>query len=270
MRHGHRAGTFPRVWRNPVSRLRQPRCATCRRNPDLRSRQPNFARSVSTPTCATRTSPCLCGSRPVCPRPMGSPAPRPSPCRTAQYYPNSTASVCSTGMKRWARSARTLRACCGGGSPMSPEDFTMLFGALQRSAETARSAFYAFVIVYAAMLFYAMNTYVYPISQHLLSAVQEQIGSARDCDPGHVDPLCLKAAPPLDRLNAEYAAHFVEYFQDRATDERVFHVPLIGLSSDRNWFWLINVAGSFLLYTLIRGAVQKYHRLAQYLFSENK
>jgi hypothetical protein len=153
---------------------------------------------------------------------------------------------------------------------MSPEDFTMLFGALQRSAETARSAFYAFVIVYAAMLFYAMNTYVYPISQHLLSAVQEQIGSARDCDPGHVDPLCLKAAPPLDRLNAEYAAHIVEYFQDRATDERVFHVPLIGLSSDRNWFWLINVAGSFLLYTLIRGAVQKYHRLADYLLNENK
>ena len=146
----------------------------------------------------------------------------------------------------------------------------MLFGALQRSAETARSAFYAFVIVYAAMLFYAMNTYVYPVSQHLLSTVQEQIGSGRDCEPGHVGPLCLRAAPPLDRLNAEYAAHVLGYFQDRSTDERVFHVPLIGLNSDRNWFWLINVAGSFLLYTLIRGAVQKYHQLAEFLFNENK
>ena len=50
----------------------------------------------------------------------------------------------------------------------------------------------------------------------------------------------------------------------------MFHVPLIGLNSDRNWFWLINVAGSFLVYTLIRGAVQKYQQLAQYLFNENK
>ena len=36
---------------------------------------------------------------------------------------------------------------------MNLEVFNMLFGALQRSAETSRSAFYAFVIVYAAMLF---------------------------------------------------------------------------------------------------------------------
>jgi hypothetical protein len=153
---------------------------------------------------------------------------------------------------------------------MSLEDFNMLFGALQRSAETARSAFYAFVIVYAAMLFYAMNTFVYPVSQNLLSAVREQIDSGKDCEPGHAGPLCLRAAPPLDRLNAEYAAHVLGYFQDRSTDDRVFHVPLIGLNSDRNWFWLINVAGSFLLYTLIRGALQKYQQLAQYLFNENK
>ena len=130
---------------------------------------------------------------------------------------------------------------------MNLEDFNMLFGALQRSAETARSAFYAFVIVYAAMLFYAMNTFVYPVSQNLLSAVREQIDSGKDCEPGHAGPLCLKAAPPLDRLNAEDAAHVLGYFQDRSTDDRVFHVPLIGLNSDRNWFWLINVAGSFLL-----------------------
>ena len=140
---------------------------------------------------------------------------------------------------------------------MNLEDFNMLFGALQRSAETARSAFYAFVIVYAAMLFYAMNTFVYPVSQNLLSAVREQIDSGKDCEPGHAGPLCQRAEPPLDRLNAEYAAHVLGYFQDRSTDDRVFHVPLIGLNSDRNWFWLINVAGSFLLYTLIRGAVQK-------------
>ena len=153
---------------------------------------------------------------------------------------------------------------------MDSEDFTPLFAALQKSAETARSAFYAFVIVYAAMLFYAMNTYVYPISQHLFSSVRDEISSGRDCDPGHVGPLCLRASPPFDKLNADYAAHVLEYFQDRSTDERVFHVPLIGLNSDRNWFWLINVAGSFLLYTLIRGAVQKYHSLLAYLFEENR
>ena len=43
---------------------------------------------------------------------------------------------------------------------MNPEDLAMLFGALQRSAETARSAFYAFMIAYAAMLFYAMSIIV--------------------------------------------------------------------------------------------------------------
>ena len=80
---------------------------------------------------------------------------------------------------------------------MDSEDFTQLFAALQRSAETARSAFYAFVIVYAAMLFYAMNTYVYPISQHLLSGVREEISSGKDCDPGHVGPFCLSASRHL-------------------------------------------------------------------------
>jgi hypothetical protein len=153
---------------------------------------------------------------------------------------------------------------------MNSEDFTLLFGVLQRSAETARSAFYAFVIVYAAMLFYAMNTYVYPISQHLLTSVRDQINSGRDCEPGHIGPFCLRASPPFDKLNADYAAHVLEYFQDRSTDDRVFHVPLVGLSSDRNWFWLINVAGSFLLYTLVRGALQKYHSLMAYLFNENR
>ena len=116
-----------------------------------------------------------------------------------------------------------------------------------------------------------MNTFVYPVSQNLLSAVREQIDSGKDCEPGHAGPLCLRAAPPLDRLNAGVPLRtYLGYFQDRSTDDRVFHVPLIGLNSDRNWFWLINVAGSFLLYTLIRGALQKYQQLAQYLFNENK
>ena len=265
MRRARRAGTFPRVWPNPVSRFVGSRGARTGRG------NRTCGRSGRTSPARRACLPARQGPRPVCvdaaqfalargARLLA----RPSRCRTALNYPNSTASVCSTGMWRWARSARTLRAFCGGGGPINPEVFAMLFGALQRSAETARSAFYAFVIVYAAMLFYAMNTYVYPVSQHLLSTVQEQIGSGRDCEPGHVGPLCLRAAPPLDRLNAEYAAHVLGYFQDRSTDERVFHVPLIGLNSDRNWFWLINVAGSFLLYTLIRGAVQKYHQLAEY------
>jgi hypothetical protein len=156
---------------------------------------------------------------------------------------------------------------------MKPEDFQQYFGVLQKSGETTRSIIYAFVLTYGAMLFYGANTYIYPSSQHLFTAMQRSINSAIECDNSPAGTPCfgpLIATSSAEKINTEYSTHLLEYFQDRSVGDREFHVPFVGISPDRDWFWLINIVTSLLFYVLIRGSLSNHLHLIEYIYQENK
>jgi hypothetical protein len=156
---------------------------------------------------------------------------------------------------------------------MKSEDFQQYFGVLQKSGETARSVIYAFVLTYGAMLFYGANTYIYPSSQHLFTAVQRSINSAPECHNSPAGTPCLGpliATSTIEKINTDYSTHLLEYFQDRSVDDRQFHVPFVGITPDRDWFWLINIVTSLLFYVLIRGSLANHLLLIEYISQENR
>jgi hypothetical protein len=160
---------------------------------------------------------------------------------------------------------------------MSPEEFQQFFAVLQKSGETARSVIYIFVLIYGAMLYYGANTYVYPMSQHQLNVVQHQINQdlvtqTDTCDKAPAGTPCLppsEAKTIVSKFNTDFSAHVLDYWQDKASSDREFQVPFVGIAPDRNWFWLINIILGPLFYVLIRGSFENHLSLLDYLFHEN-
>jgi hypothetical protein len=156
---------------------------------------------------------------------------------------------------------------------MSPEVFDQFFAVLQRSGDTARSTIYVFVLIYGAMLYYGANTYIYPINQHLLTTVQDQINKTDDCDKQPAGTPCLAVSDGQtvnSKFNYDFSAHVLDYWQDKAASDRAFQIPFVGVAPDRNWFWLVNIVLSLLFYVLIRGAFNNHLRLLEYLFRNNR
>jgi hypothetical protein len=156
---------------------------------------------------------------------------------------------------------------------MNPEEFQQFFAVVQKSGETARSTIYVFVLIYGAMLYYGANTYVYPINQHLLTAIRDQINKTEGCDKAPAGTPCLgpsDAQTVNSKFNTDFSAHVLDYWQDKAASDRAFQIPFVGIAPDRNWFWLVNVVLSLLFYVLIRGAFMNHLRLLDYLFHKNR
>jgi hypothetical protein len=155
---------------------------------------------------------------------------------------------------------------------MKSDEFQLFFAVAQKSGETVRSAFYVFVLIYGAMLFYAANTYLYPTGQHLFSDVQNAITKAAGCGSEAGTPCLGPLAPTstIEKINTDYSTHLLEYYQDKSVADREFHVPFVGISPDRGWFWLINIISSLLLYVMLRGSLENHLHLLEYLFNETK
>jgi hypothetical protein len=159
------------------------------------------------------------------------------------------------------------------GIDMKPDEFQLFFAVVQKSGETVRSAFYVFVLIYGAMLFYAANTYLYPTGQHLFASVQDAITKAAGCGGSEAGTPCLGPLAPtstIEKINTDYSTHLLEYYQDKSAADREFHVPFVGIAPDRGWFWLINIVSSLLLYVMLRGSLENHLHLLEYLFNETK
>ena len=156
---------------------------------------------------------------------------------------------------------------------MNPEEFQQFFAVLQKSGETARSTIYVFVLIYGAMLYYGANTYIYPMNQHLLTAIQDQINKSTGCDKAPAGTPCLGSSGAQtvnSKFNTDFSAHVLDYWQDKAAADRAFQIPFVGIAPDRNWFWLVNTVLSLLFYVVIRGAFMNHLRVLDYLFRKNR
>jgi hypothetical protein len=178
---------------------------------------------------------------------------------------------------------------------MRDEDFRDCLNSLQRNGEGFRSIVYAFIVAYGTLLLWALNAIVYPVEQNRLGLLQKSAVDVLGCipSPGEDLPtsdLCKNMlndtaigylqsragnhdAPTvskLENIEMEYLKQQIAYQYARAAQTAELTVPFVGISSDRNWLWLINVMiGIFLLY-LIRDSLANLQRMLHFMYSDTQ
>jgi hypothetical protein len=178
---------------------------------------------------------------------------------------------------------------------MRDEDFRDCLNSLQRNGEGFRSIVYAFIVAYGTLMLWALNAIVYPIEQDRLGLLQKSAVDVLGCIPSageglptsdlcknmlnntaigylqsragsHDAPTVLK----LENIEMEYLKQQIAYQYARSAQTAELTVPFVGISSDRNWLWLINVMiGIFLLY-LIRDSLTNLQRLLHFLHTDSQ
>ena len=182
------------------------------------------------------------------------------------------------------------------------EHFKQCFDLYQRISENARTTVFTFVLIFGALLLWALNAIVYPAEQQRLEEVIAKnvktiiclalFESNSDSDPRFTSSGCpnkLKntsldyRADPSQKLKAildatslspvktdgEYIKHEIQYQFDKSADVARFNIPLIGVASDRSWFWLVNlVLGPFLL-LVVRDSAANVRRLLARLYESS-
>jgi hypothetical protein len=167
--------------------------------------------------------------------------------------------------------------------PINDEDFKQCYDVLQRLGESSRTLIYAFVLIYGALLLWALNAIVYPSEQQRLGLIMQKdadiirclasLESKANLDNGCVDKLKDSSLdyrvrydkafgiPPgtnqfdLPKIDSDYMQHELEHQLDRSSEVSQFNVPLLGVTSDRAWLWIVNIALGPLFYLLIRSSL---------------
>lgn len=170
------------------------------------------------------------------------------------------------------------------------EDFAACFATLEKSADRTRSTIYVFLIVYAAVAVYTLNAFIYPARQFRFETVKAQLADIAHCrmDPQDLVPSTRNSSKPptcdaLLRGNAfsrevtaqygsieqDYLGHVVQRTQDDSARIADFTVPVVGVVTDRDWFWLINALAGVLVYYMIIACFETYIRMLDYLLTQS-
>src|SRR5689334_6410812 len=103
---------------------------------------------------------------------------------------------------------------------MTNEEFKQCFDVLQRSGEGARSTVYGFVLIYGALLLWALNAVIYPAEQQRLGQVTENAA---------VVISCLVELEDLNRIES-ISDHCKKVLKDPSVDYRVKQAGTIAAS----------------------------------------
>lgn len=179
---------------------------------------------------------------------------------------------------------------------MSDEEFKQCYDVLQKLSDSSRKVIYAFVIIYGALLLWALNSVVYPSEQQRLGMLlrkdkdivnclgrmemrdeldatkcsQSVLGNSLDYlyrkDNGtltHGDGISKELPAEteatkleLAKLDSNFIEHELQYQLDRSSQVSQFNIPLLGVTSDRSWLWAVNVVLGPLFYFLIRASLE--------------
>jgi hypothetical protein len=195
---------------------------------------------------------------------------------------------------------------------LKEEDFRACFDVLQRIAEGARRIIYVFVLVYGAMLLWALNAVIYPAEQERLVQIQDAAVRTVSCLETVIAKEQLSAdcisilqgehLTPPDRIKRklnlqQFDANGSPAALSRTSGERrnaitpqdaqameldylrgkiatayanssqtaQFHVPILGIVSDRTWLWLVNLTLGLLFYYLLRDSLANFSGLLAYI-----
>jgi hypothetical protein len=191
---------------------------------------------------------------------------------------------------------------------MSNEDFKQCLDALHRAAESSRSVFFAYVVIYGALLVWALNAIIYPAEQQRIGQVRDKQVETINClvklETLKADATDLKTirenedikkcysdlkdtslsiffgqdstiftatGAKLDflRIDTDYIQHEINYQLDKSHELSRFNIPLIGVASDRTWLWLISMVLGPLLYYIIRDSLANLNYLLGYLYDRS-
>ena len=175
-------------------------------------------------------------------------------------------------------------------------DFGKCFDVLQRIGESARSTLYAFVLIFGALLLWALNAVVYPAEQQRLGQVKLKQAEMIECliaseTPGNAPEECagilkdtsLDYQVKLDmskfiarhggkidlfQIDSSYLQHEIQYQLDKSSEMAQFHVPIIGISSDRTWLWLVNLTLGPLFYYILKDTLSNMTYLLGNLYEK--
>jgi hypothetical protein len=179
------------------------------------------------------------------------------------------------------------------------EDFRQCLDALNRVSENTRTAVYVYLIVFGALLIWALNAIVYPAAQNRVDQIRKANLLFANCrlnppPPGTpVSPACadvlgrslatqFSSSAPLPpgrpvegepkrvgealwQIDVDYISHELQSQFDKSAELARFSIPAIGVLSDRTWFWLVCTALGPFFGFLIRDSFTNVEQVLGYL-----
>jgi hypothetical protein len=191
---------------------------------------------------------------------------------------------------------------------MDDGDFKQCFDVIQKTGENTRSIIYVYILIFGALLIWALNAIVYPAEQSRIDQIrQKQVegikclirlegqkahlasddnardkfnkqcskflqGTSLEFDIGEDGAMVFNKETEkfeVPKMDIEFMKHELQYQSDKAAELARFSVPIIGISSDRNWLWLIGVTLGPLFYYFIRDSFSNLQFLLDYVYERN-
>ena len=159
---------------------------------------------------------------------------------------------------------------------MTDKEFDVYFSRLEKVSDSTRSIIYVFIVVYLALLMYALQTFGYPAREFTYENILLQAKCRYDsnrtstCEPLLKDILDQVNIPPAlkDDLEKDFWEHKLQRFYDDSVAQRTFQFPVFGATTDRDLMWLIFPLPGVIAYLIILFALRQ--RVATFRFIMNK
>jgi hypothetical protein len=173
---------------------------------------------------------------------------------------------------------------------IEPDKFKLLLDALEKASTRTRSIYYFFAIVYISITLYAANAFVFSFPQARLDEFHTWVTLCQQ-PKRQEDPHCANLGKSLHSTGTDARGHMVvdraisgrtieekadaiadagaKHRQDTYLDEiassRKFTFPLVGVSVDVDYFWLMNSLIGTILYFVLISALTNEAELFGYM-----
>jgi hypothetical protein len=157
---------------------------------------------------------------------------------------------------------------------MSKEEFDAYYAALDKGSDRARSVIYVFIIVFTAILFYMLNSFVYPSRQYTFDTIREIASCRYDAqdrdlcaqDLGLATLQHLNLPPKLiDQIEQGLWQHELTLSYDDSVALRTFQFPIFGITTDRDLIWVIfpfiGILGYYIVWLSLAKVVTMFNHI---------
>jgi len=158
---------------------------------------------------------------------------------------------------------------------MTDKEFDAYFSRLDKASDSTRSIIYVFIIVYIAVLLYALNAFVYPVRQHnyedILLQVECRYDRTNKCERFKEFLDSVDVPPALkDEVEKSLWEHKLQLFYDDSVSVRTFQFPVFGITTDRDLLWIIFPLLGVIAYLIILIALQRLVATFVFIMNRNK
>ena len=159
---------------------------------------------------------------------------------------------------------------------MTDKEFDAYFSRLDKASDSTRSIIYVFIIVYIAVLLYALNAFVYPVRQYNYDDILLRV----ECRYDRTSKQCEQLKEFLDKVGLPPALkddverdlweHELQLFYDDSVSVRTFQFPVFGITTDRDLLWIIFPLMAVIAYLIIWLALQRLVATFVFIMNRNK